>query len=81
MYNEILVKEQVFFPSFKNDFEASVGKLILKSTLKEQPSLLQDLASLVIMVPIIPKSDKKNTEILLQNFYFIFIFDNIFDMY
>eukprot|EP00985_Skeletonema_marinoi_P026817 scaffold21148_cov157-Skeletonema_marinoi.AAC.1 len=45
VYNEILVREKVFFPSFKNDFEASVGKLILKSTLKEQPSLLQDLAS------------------------------------
>jgi len=45
VYNEILVKEEVFFPSFKNDFEATVGKLILKSTLKEQPSLLQDLAS------------------------------------
>eukprot|EP00984_Skeletonema_dohrnii_P003084 scaffold1033_cov109-Skeletonema_dohrnii-CCMP3373.AAC.2 len=29
----------------ENDFEASVGKLILKSTLKEQPFLLQDLES------------------------------------
>ncbi len=37
------MKEKVYFPSFKKDFEASVGKLILKSILKEQPSLLQDL--------------------------------------
>lgn len=45
VYNEILVKEKVYFPLFKRDFEASVGKLLLKSALKEQPSLLQDLAS------------------------------------
>ena len=45
VYNEILVREKVYFPSFQKDFEANVGKLILQSTLKEQPSLVKDLAS------------------------------------
>ena len=44
VYNEILVREKVYFPSFQKDFEANVGRLILKSTSKEQPSLVQDLA-------------------------------------
>ena len=42
VYNEILVKEKVYFPSFVKDFEASIGKLILKSSSKVQPSLLED---------------------------------------
>lgn len=45
VYNEILVKEKVYFPSFQRNFESSVGKLILQYTLKEQPSLLQDSAT------------------------------------
>jgi len=40
VYNEILVNEKVFFPSFLKDFESSVGKLILQKT-----SLLQDSAT------------------------------------
>ena len=40
MYNEILVKNKVFFPSFQNEFEARLGQLLLQSALKEQPSLL-----------------------------------------
>ena len=40
MYNEILVKNKVFFPSFQKEFEARLGQLLLQSALKEQPSLL-----------------------------------------
>ena len=41
VYNEILVKEKVYFPSFRKDFERRVGKLILKSALKEQIKMSQ----------------------------------------
>jgi hypothetical protein len=40
VYNEILVKNKVFFPSFQKEFEARLGQLLLQSALKEQPSLL-----------------------------------------
>lgn len=40
MYNEILVKNKVFFPSFQKEFETRLGQLLLQSALKEQPSLL-----------------------------------------
>ena len=42
VYNEILVKEKAYFPSFQKDFESRVGKLLLQSALKEQPSLLSE---------------------------------------
>ena len=40
MYNEILVKNKAFFPSFQKEFEARLGQLLLQSALKDQPSLL-----------------------------------------